>query len=182
MVLCAGLARSPCCQKCRKGPASQLSALTRAILQPRHGSKTPRKLQHCSHHFTPTQPRTAIAYNPRTPQALAVMQGLFSFFLQSVNDRLVIKCRAGHFSFRPRLLMPILKSYFSCVRATPHIIHICIYIQYDIYINTIILSRERIKQYRHIDTMPLLQNTHTAKNNSVYDDFNCTHPTLKLEN
>ena len=57
-----------------------------------------------------------------------------------------------------------------------------IYIKHDIFINTIILSCKRIKQYRHTDTTPSIQKTHTAKNNSVYDDFNCIHPISKLEN
>ena len=60
--------------------------------------------------------------------------------------------------------------------------YIFIYIKYDIYINTIILSCKSIKQYRYIDTTPSIQNTHTAKNNSVYGYFNYMHPISKLEN
>lgn len=118
------------------------------------------------------------------------MQGLFLFFV------CCRKCRAGHFIFSQRLCMQALKFCFLCVRATPHIIYIyiyvykyiihntyiCTYIKYDIYINTIILSCKSIKQYRHIDTTPSIQKTHTAKNNRVYDDFNYMHPISKLEN
>ena len=57
---------------------------------------------------------------------------------------------------------------------------------YDIHINTIILSCKLIKQYWYIDTTPSIQKTHTAKNNSVYeesnsvyDDFNYIHPISK---
>ena len=128
-------------------------------------------------------------------QALAGMQGLFFFFAPGQ------KCRDGHFLFSPAPVCVCFKIlFFSRVSVTPHIIYIyvytyiiyntyiCIYIQYDIYIkydiciNTIIFSCKSIKQYRHTDTTPSIQKTHTAKNNRVYDDFNYMHPISKLEN
>lgn len=128
-------------------------------------------------------------------QALAWMQGLFFFLLLDKNAEM------GIFFFSPAPVCVCFKIlFFSCVRVTPYIIHIyvytyiinntyiCIYIQYDIYIkydihiNTIILSCKRINQYRHIDTTPSIQKTHTAKNNMVYDDFNYIHSISKLEN
>ena len=57
-----------------------------------------------------------------------------------------------------------------------------IYIKHVICINTIILSCKSIKRYRYTDTTTSIQKTHTAKNNSVYDDFNYMHPISKLEN
>lgn len=122
-------------------------------------------------------------------QALAGMQGLFFFCSWTKMPR-----RAFYF-FLQRLFVSALKFYFSREFAQlPHIIHIyvytyiihntyiCTYIQYDIYINNIILSCKSINQYRHIDTTPSIQKTHTAKNNRVYDDFNYMHPISKLEN
>lgn len=122
-------------------------------------------------------------------QALAGMQGLFLFCSWTKNAEM------GILFFSPAPVCVCFKIlFFSRVRVTPHIIHIyvytyiihntyiCTYIQYDIYINTIILSCKSINQYRHIDTTPSIQKTHTAKNNRVYDDFNYMHPISKLEN